>query len=67
MRTYAAALSIKPALVSVANAAYPLPAGPCWSTSRTSGPGAPVAMARFHCGLRVNQAVIWAESVVASR
>ena len=43
----AAAPSSSPAVGQLANAAYPFPAGPCWSTSRTSGPGAPVAMARF--------------------
>ena len=62
-----AAPSSRPALDSLANAAYPFPAGPWSSTSRTSGPGAPVAMARFQSGWRPNQAVICSGSVVASR
>jgi len=63
----ALAPSVSPARISLLNAANPLPASPCWSTSSTSGPGTPVAIARFASGWRRHHRLIWSGSVVASR
>jgi hypothetical protein len=58
---------MSPARLSRLKAANPFPAWPCWSTSSTSGPGWPVAMARLASGWRRHHQVILSGSVVASR
>ena len=58
--------SARPSRLSRLSAAKPLPRSPWWSTSITSGPGAPVAIATFRSGFRDHQAAMRSGSVVAS-
>ena len=65
VRTMALWPSTSPARFALLNAGNPDPSSRT-STSRTSGPGAPVAIATLRFGSRRHQSRIWRSSVDAS-